>query len=296
MTTQHVTECLQELGMSGYEAKAYVALVAAGQPLNGYEVAKASGVPRSTVYETLAKLVARGAAYEVHGADESMHYMPLPPTSLVSRLRRDFDSSLESLEDSLASVAVPPESHLIHNLGNREQIMERAADVVSGARRELFVSGWPDELTAIKPLVRRADRAGVDVSVMSFGEDDDPVGKTYCHKFSQPDVVLQNLGCRLLVVAADRAQVLIGGFLNGDAWGVYADDPAVVLVSVEYVRHDIAMQIIAERVGPEKIREFWTSDPEIARLRSDEGLPALALKLGGAAALAAKKPRRRAAR
>jgi hypothetical protein len=131
---------------------------------------------------------------------------------------------------------------------------------------------------------------------MSFGDDDDPVGKTYCHKFSSPDVVLQNLGCRLLVVAADRQQVLIGGFHNGDAWGVYADDPAVVLVAVEYVRHDIAMQIIAERVGPEKVREFWNSDPEIARLRSDEGLPALALKLGGAAALAAKKPRRRAAR
>ena len=39
--------------------------VAAGTPLNGYEVAKRSGVPRSTVYETLAKLVGRGAAYEV---------------------------------------------------------------------------------------------------------------------------------------------------------------------------------------------------------------------------------------
>ncbi len=61
MSQQSVIEELQHLGMSGYEAKAYVALVAAGTPLNGYEVAKHSGVPRSTVYETLGKLVGRGA-------------------------------------------------------------------------------------------------------------------------------------------------------------------------------------------------------------------------------------------
>src|SRR5262249_33872361 len=49
MSTEGSIERLQELGMSGYEAKAYIALVAAGEPLNGYEVAKRSGVPRSTV-------------------------------------------------------------------------------------------------------------------------------------------------------------------------------------------------------------------------------------------------------
>ena len=294
MAAQRVIENLQSLGMSGYEAKAYVALVSAGQPLNGYEVAKASGVPRSTVYETLGKLVARGAAYEVRTGDESIEYMPLPPASLVSRLRREFDSSLESLEDSLTRVAVMPESHLIHNLSRRDDIIARAADVVTGARRELFLSGWPEDLAPLKPLVGKADRAGIDVSVMSFGEDDQPVGRTYSHRFSTPDVVYRNLGCRLLVVVADRQEVLIGGFLDDDAWGVYADDPAVVLVAVEYVRHDIAMQILAERVGPEKVREFWQADPELIRLRSDDGVPALALRVGGPAALAAKKGRRAA--
>ncbi|MFD2351428.1 TrmB family transcriptional regulator [Nonomuraea ferruginea] len=72
-------EELQRLGMSGYEAKAYVALVAAGAPLNGYEVAKRSGVPRSTVYETLGKLVGRGAAYEVRLGDAGVGYISLPP-------------------------------------------------------------------------------------------------------------------------------------------------------------------------------------------------------------------------
>jgi HTH-type transcriptional regulator, sugar sensing transcriptional regulator len=99
-------------------------------------------------------------------------------------------------------------------------------------------------------LVRKADRADVDVSVMSFDDDGEPVGRKYSHQFSTPDVVHRNLGCRLLVVAADRQEALIGDFLEHDAWGVYADDPAVVLVAVEYVRHDIAMQGWPSGWGP----------------------------------------------
>jgi len=44
---------LQQLGLSGYEGKAYLSLLAAPEALNGYELAKASGVPRSTVYEVI---------------------------------------------------------------------------------------------------------------------------------------------------------------------------------------------------------------------------------------------------
>ena len=81
-------------------------------------------------------------------------------------------------------------------------------------------------------------------------------------------------------------RVLLGGFLNGSAesWGVFADDPAVVLLAVEYVRHDIAMHILVDRVGPDRVRQFWGSDPELARLRADRGSPAEALRTGARAA------------
>jgi len=295
VSVEGVVGQLQGLGMSGYEAKAYVALVAAGRPLNGYEVAKFSGVPRSTVYETLAKLVGRGAAYEVKGAESAgargpggvprSDYLPLPPASLLGRMRREFDSSVEKLEVSLGSVAAPPAARLMHNLAGREALMARAADVVAAARRELFVSIWPQELETLRGVLEQADGAGVEVSLMAFGPGE-AVGHTYRHEFSPPEVVLENLGCRLLVVAADREQVLIGGFLNGsaDSWGVFADDPAVVLLAVEYVRHDIAMHVLVDRVGAERVRQFWGSDPELGRLRADRGSPAEALRSGGRAA------------
>jgi sugar-specific transcriptional regulator TrmB len=292
MSQQSVIEELQRLGMSGYEAKAYVALVAAGSPLNGYEVAKRSGVPRSTVYETLAKLVGRGAAYEVRAGEASVGYISLPPASLLDRLRREFDQSIDTLRAALPAVASPPQVHLVHNLANRASLLARAEDVIAAARKDVFISGWPAEIEALKSLARRTESEGVEVSVVSFGEDREPVGQTTVHRFSAPEVVLENLGCRLLVVSADREQAVIGGIVNDDAWGVYTDDPAVVLVAVEYIRHDIAMHLIADKLAPADFEAFWTSEPGLLRLRADHGAPAALLKRGARAAAAAGPARR----
>ncbi|TCK26382.1 TrmB family transcriptional regulator [Pseudonocardia endophytica] len=280
MSQQSVIEELQRLGMSGYEAKAYVALVAAGSPLNGYEVAKRSGVPRSTVYETLSKLVGREAAYEVRAGDASVGYIALPPSALLDRLRREFERSVDHLTSALPELAAPPEVRLVHNLTDRSSLLARSEDVVAAARGELFLSGWPDDIGPLKPMVRRAADEGVNVQVVVFGEDDDPIGTTTRHRFSSPDVVLENLGCRLMVVSADREQAVIGGFVGDDAWGVYTDDPAVVLVAVEYVRHDIAMHLIADKFAPDDFERFWKSDPALLALRGDKGFPATLLARG----------------
>jgi len=293
MSQQSVIDELQRLGMSGYEAKAYVALVSAGTPLNGYEVAKRSGVPRSTVYETLGKLVSRGAAYEVRAGEASVGYLSLPPTALLDRMRREFDRSMDALRSALPEVASPTQVRLVHSLSDRQSLLARAEDVVAAAHTDLFVSGWPQEIAPLKPLVRRASDEGVEVSVVSFGEDPEPVGNTIAHTFSQPEVVLENLGCRLLVVSADREQAVIGGVINGDAWGVYTDDPAVVLVAVEYVRHDIAMHLIAQKFDIADFEQFWTSDPAIRRLRSDHGAPAALLRRGSGSAGPSRRPKRR---
>jgi sugar-specific transcriptional regulator TrmB len=276
-----VVEQLQRLGMSGYEAKAYITLVGAGKPLNGYEVAKRSGVPRSTVYETLGKLVAKGAAYELRGSDDATDYLPLPPRSLLERMRREFDDSIESLESSLPTIMAPPEAHLTHNLKDARALLTRAEDVVAGSHTDLFLSIWPQEMERLSPLTKLAVERGVDTSVMHFGPAPDPVGHLYEHRFPPPAVALEHLGYRLLVIVGDRRETLIGGFVDDSAWGVYTEDPAVVLMAAEYIRNDIAMEIIADRIGHESLREIWAGDPELKRLRADHGRPAALLRAVG---------------
>lgn len=294
MDTEGIVERLQQLGMSGYEAKAYLALVAAGEPLNGYEVAKRSGVPRSTVYETLGKLTASGATYEVRTREDAVSYLALPPKSLLDRLSRHYESTLDSLREALPTIASPPRVHLIHDLTGRVALIERAKDVINGAQRDLFLSVWPEEIASLEGLVQDADHRGVNVTIMAFGEDDKPVRHTYYHRLSPPAVVFENLGCRLFVAVADRSECVIGGFLNGDAWGIFSDNPAVVMVAVEYVRHDIAHQLMAQHFPEEDVLSFWNTDTHLTRLRSDHGLPATALR--GPDVAAGKRRSRGAAR
>ena len=52
---------LIDLGMTEYEAKAYMALMRC-QPATPYEIAKAAGLPTSKIYETIKRLTDQGGA------------------------------------------------------------------------------------------------------------------------------------------------------------------------------------------------------------------------------------------
>ncbi|WP_224389484.1 helix-turn-helix domain-containing protein [Pseudonocardia sp. ICBG1293] len=258
--------------MSGYEAKAYVALISAGEAVNGYEVAKRSGVPRSTVYETLGKLVGRGAAFEVR-ATEGTGYVPLPPATLLERMRRDFDRTLGILQNEIPRLTAPPQMRLVHSLTERRMLLERAEDVAAAARSELYVLGWPEDVEALKPTVRRAEEHGVEVATVVFGLDEDPVGWHTEHRYSAPSAVEDNLGRRMLIVVADRDQAVIGGLTTDRTWGLYTDDPAAVLLAHLYVGHDIAMHRVADRFADHGFDEFWAGDAGLRRLREPVGDP-----------------------
>lgn len=280
MSQAVIVERLRHLGMSGYEAKAYIALVSAGTPVNGYEVAKRSGVPRSTVYETLGKLVARGAAFEVKGPGEGpgVNYLPLPPRVLVDRLTKEYEESIAELDRVLPTITALPQVRLIHDLRGSDALIDRAEDIISASKRELFVSAWGSEWDQLHPALERAAQRSVEISAVTFGDIKGPVGHSYAHILSPPEVSLANLGCRMFTVVGDREEAVVGGLADGNAWGVYTDNPAVVLLAVEFIRHDIAIQLVAEHFDEAEVKEFWTTNPDLERLRSDNGLAAATLR------------------
>lgn len=277
---EDVVSQLKDAGMSGYEAKAYVALLQAGHPVNGYEVAKRSGVPRSTVYETLSKLVVRGAAFEVRDGSSNggTAYLALPAESLLKRLRSEFEARISALTVSLPEVVAPVDASLVYNIRGRANVLERARGLIDAATEDLFVSIWPEDAEGLLDGMERAAQRGVEVFVMAFGSLGRSIGYTYEHQFSAKDVVLERTGVRLFVICPDRRNVLIGGSLDGDMWAMWSDDPAVVLVAAEYVRHDIAMQVLVERIGSEATDEFWHVDQALVRLQHGRGAPGLPAK------------------
>jgi sugar-specific transcriptional regulator TrmB len=266
VSADRALDLLKEAGLSGYEAKAYLALLAAGAPMNGYEVAKASGVPRSTVYETLGKLVARGVAFEVATDGDGVEYVPLPSEALIGRIRRQANDTIVGLEAVLPTIGTALAARVVQHLTGRAEVVTRGIDVIESARRTLWLSIWPQEADEFIAATTAAVERGVDVFTIAYGDIDVP-GRVFGHSYSSPEVVEERLGCRLSIIVADHEQATIAGVTADAVWGMWSDDRAVALLAAEHVRHDIALQLTAEHLDAAGLHAFWLGNPDLEALR-----------------------------
>lgn len=248
----HAIEMLKSLGMSGYEAKAYLALLGSSEPLNGYEVAKISGVPRSTIYETLAKLTSVGAAIAVRRPQSrgtaAGTYVAIPADTLIARYRRDMTRRIEGLTAVLPRFSSKKESYVVQNLVGRADIVERMQDVMERADKYLHLSFWPDEALDILPTLWRQHDRGVEVTSMFYGVPEGFPGRAFAHEYSSPEMVQSIVGCRMFSVVADHREALVGAAEGEFIWGMWSDDPAVAMLAAEYIRHDIVIQVMAKEL------------------------------------------------
>lgn len=162
-----LVERWMDVGFTEYEAKAYVALLRLGSA-TGYQVAKASGVPRSMVYEILNKLIARGAVATQSSA-EAVRYAPVPPEHLLGRMRRELEDNLAALTHDLKGLtsgsAAPGGAW---NLAGRKNILACARQMIEQAQSEVaLVVGDDDELDELLPQLQAAHARGVALVVIS---------------------------------------------------------------------------------------------------------------------------------
>ena len=76
---------MKTLGFSGYECKAYLKLLEEF-PLNGYGLSKASGIPRSRIYEVLKNLIDKQMVFE-QADEKSRVYYPVEPKIFIKKLK-----------------------------------------------------------------------------------------------------------------------------------------------------------------------------------------------------------------
>ena len=89
ITTMNNYKFLEKLGFSSNEAKVYGTLIK-HKVLNGYEIAKLSGVARSLVYEVINRLVAKGAVIRIDG--EPNFYKPIEYQDLIRSIKEENES------------------------------------------------------------------------------------------------------------------------------------------------------------------------------------------------------------
>ena len=145
-------ERLVELGLTTYEAKAYLALMRRDAS-SAAEVARLARIPRQRIYDVLATLVQKGLAKQRPGSPT--RYSPVSPQFAIERLvierREELDrlerSSREMIEALAPAFAAGQQEHdpldYIEVLRDRNAINERFGELQENIRDEILVFTKP---------------------------------------------------------------------------------------------------------------------------------------------------------
>jgi sugar-specific transcriptional regulator TrmB len=95
---EDTTEMLQRMGLTKYEALAYIALVSKNID-TAKQLSRDSGVPRTKMYSVLEGLAEKGWVRIVSGWP--LLFKPVKPGKIMARARREYEEFLEQLEQSI---------------------------------------------------------------------------------------------------------------------------------------------------------------------------------------------------
>jgi sugar-specific transcriptional regulator TrmB len=254
-TMRDTHEALMSLGFGPNEARAYCALLAKS-PLNGYQVAQLSGIPRAKVYESLERLVVRGAAVQVETLEtESRLYAPTDPLELVDQIAQGYDASLERARQALKMYQANPQVvEVLWRLTSQTDLVARGQKLVKSARQTLHVALWAEEFDALCKALLSAVKRGVRIALVLYS---DHSGLAKLQQYSAGAILHSRskrravpIMGRQFVLVADRKRCITGSiFPDDDVEGVFTLNLGLVTNAVDLVNHEIYLERVMTVAG-----------------------------------------------
>ncbi len=238
-------EQLQQIGFSQYEAQAYIALLKKS-PLNGYELAKQSGIPRPNIYPVLQKMEERGIVLRVN-TPEGTHYAPLSPSDLIAKLNHQYQRNLETASQALDEIAAPPTLEYVENLHGYPVLLDHARMALETAQQHMLLIVWPDEAALLAGPLQKAGQRGVHIDTLCMNGCPHPC--PYC----QGDIFRYQLAplvkTRWLVLVGDGCEMLAGEITSPETLAIRTRQAMLVRLATGYIQNSIALARILSDLG-----------------------------------------------
>jgi sugar-specific transcriptional regulator TrmB len=239
-----IAERLTQLGFSQYEARTYVGLLMS-DGATGYSIANETGVPQPKVYETLRRLVDRGAA--VLTAEHPARYAAVPPGDLLTALEKEFGTKLEAARTSLERLPQRPATRAglpLSRLDSLAAATEHAVSAIATARTRVYLSGRGEDLKGLAGAIDEASERGVQFVIVHFGRlpFQPPPGKIMRHASTEGTLYASRKAHHLAIVV-DSRWALWALARDGYEWEVlHGEVPLMASLVKSYIRHDLYVQ------------------------------------------------------
>lgn len=132
-----VSGTLEKIGLSEYEARGYIALVAMGL-CSASDVADIAQIPRTSSYKVMKSLEDKGFATSKQGRPRS--FAPVPPTEVVETLAADIRNAfgkIEAVRDILSERGVP---QLVYTIMGRDRVLDKIGEMLDRSESRFVIS------------------------------------------------------------------------------------------------------------------------------------------------------------
>lgn len=253
---------MKRLGFSEYEVKAYMALLET-YPVNGYGLSKSSGIPRSRIYEVLGNLEDKGVVFKQSEEDATV-YFPLEPKLLIEKLKKELTEIIQSVESYTHDIYdASKEDRRMINIKGYDEIISFLALILGQAEKRIALSIWEEESNLLKDVLVAAQRKGVVIRGIYFGENAPVEGLVYHRRINRYLVEKQE---RHINITIDGEQVVFGVISRGrDSSVSWIKDPGFVEMSEDYISHDVMINAYSEKISGKDKDEFEHFSDEARR-------------------------------
>ena len=250
----HILFPLSKLGLTSFEAKAYLSLLERGN-VTGYELSKQSGIPSSKIYSVLNALLKKEFITPLES--RPIRYLPRTPKEVIGKCSSDLTEMLALLRRNLEKIHLRSnrEEVVTKNIFGKKEIFRKTREIIHEARHTLYVALWREEWRYIQATLKKVHTSGVKIYVVAYGPIPIRLGKIYSHAPSDP--LFRERKERRFVVVSDDNKALFANFSEGDSEkAVWTDNKGLVLLVRDFLIHEIYIVKIREAFPREMARTF----------------------------------------
>ncbi len=157
-----LSDALKNLGFTQQEATLYIKLCQ-NESMTGYEAAKLSGISRSNAYASLSNLVDKGYAYTIDG--NPLHYVAVSKDDLLANARRDFERTIQVIEDKLITTPLVNEPYI--TIVGEKAILNKMTNIIEQATERIYISVNVVILHQLEWALTEACKRGLKVVILS---------------------------------------------------------------------------------------------------------------------------------
>ncbi|MEE8329316.1 MAG: helix-turn-helix domain-containing protein [Thermodesulfovibrionia bacterium] len=257
---------LTKIGLSEYEAKAYIALLKEN-PLSGYEISKNSGIPSSKIYEVIKRLESKHMVQSVQG-ERSRMFIPISPEELIEGFRAAMEDSLHAVKTELKDFKAGTAPGYTWHINDYEGLILKAKRMLDTSRDIILLSIWPEEIKKLTKSISEAETRGVKIAIVHYGATNIKFGQLYRHPVE--DTIYAKGDTRGVTLVADSKEVLMGKIKSNKTEAIWSMNEGLVLMAEDYVKHDIYIMKIVGRFDPLLKEKFGLRYEKLRDVHRDE--------------------------